>query len=324
MATSGNDNFNQTRNEIIYDALSLIGVYGIGRTVSSEDMSFCNNMLNKMIKAWQAKGLHLWAKEEGMLFIADNTASYTLSNASTSARATLRTDAVMTQLNGDAASGATSLTVDSTANMATSDIIGIVQTDDVVHWTTISTIPSSTTLTIASGLAGAAADNNNVYTFTTRINKPLRILSMRRVKGIDSGSTSTQSAIPMLALSHEEYFDLPNKTMNSDNPTHFYYNPDLTSGLLYLWPRPADPNVYFEFTYERTLEDFDASTDNADLPTEWLEVLTYQLAVRIAPAFGKDEKSMALLIPMASSMLEDILNWDSEVTSIKLSTNFRA
>lgn len=324
MATSGSDNFLQTRNEIIYDALSLIGVYGIGRTVSSEDMSFCSNMLNKMIKAWQAKGLHLWAKEEGVLFIADNTAEYTLSNASSSARVTSKADAVVTELNGAAASGATSLTVDSTTGMTVADIIGVVQDDDVVLWTTIATIPSSTTLTLTVGLSAAAADNSNVYTFTSRINKPLRILSVRRVSGIDSGGTTTKSEVPLQALSHEEYFDLPSKTLNADNPTHYYYNPDLTSGKLYLWPRPANPEVYFEFTYERALEDFDASTDNPDLPAEWLEVLTYQLAVRIAPAFGKDEKSMALLIPMATSMLEDLLNWDSEVTSIKLVPNLRS
>ena len=324
MATSGSDNFNQTRNELVYDALSLIGVYGIGRTISSEDMSFCTNMLNKMIKAWQAKGIHLWAKEEGILFIADNTAEYTLSNASSSARVTSKADAVITELDGAAASGATSLTVTSTTGMATSDIIGIVQDNDVINWTTISTIPTATTLTIASGLSAAAADNSNVYTFTSRINKPLRILSMRRITGIDAGSTTTKSEIPMMPLSHEEYFDLPSKTQNAANPTHFYYNPDLTSGTLHLWPRPSDPEVYFGFTYERALEDFDASTDNPDLPTEWLEVMTYQLAVRVAPAFGKDEKSMALLIPMASAMLEDMLNWDTEVTPIKLMPNLRS
>src|SRR3990167_3017319 len=114
MATSGSVNFNQTRNDIITDALGLIGVYGVGRTISSEDMTYCSNALNKMIKAWQGKGIHLWSKEEGVLFPAAYTAEYILSSDATSARACLASDAVITQLNGAHASGATSLTVDST------------------------------------------------------------------------------------------------------------------------------------------------------------------------------------------------------------------
>jgi len=315
MATSGSINFNQTRNELIQDAFQLIGVYGVGRTVSSEDMNFASNILNKMVKAWQAKGLHLWSKEEGTLFIADNVGEYTLSNASASARATLRSDTVITEIaSGALASGSTSVTVDSTTDMATSDIIGIVQDDDVVHWSTISTIPSSTTLTIALATTAAAAENSNVYTFTTRINKPLRILSMRRVTGVDAGSTSTRSEISMVRLSHQDFFNLPNKSTNG-TPSHYYYNPDLTDGLLHLWPRPSDPEVYFEFTFERMIEDFDASTNNPDFPSEWLECLTYQLAYRLAPPFGKDKNKLQ---PEASVMLTDLLNWDAEVTSITI------
>ena len=316
MATSGSVNFNQTRNELIQDAYQLIGQYGVGRTISAEDQAFAARILNKMVKSWQAQGLHLWSKEEGILFIADNTGEYTMGNASSAARSTLASDAVITELNGAHSASATSLTVDSTSGMTASDIIGIVLDDDSTDWTTIVSVDSSTTLTITTGLSSAAADNNNVYTFTSRATKPLRILSMRRVTGIDSGATTTQSEIPMLPLSHEDYFNLPVKTSNG-LPTHYYYNPDLTDGKLYLWPRPDDPEMRMHFTFERQLEDFDASTDNPDLPSEWLEAITYQLAVRLAPAFGKDQK-LTVLAPMASIMLESMLNWDNEVTSLFL------
>lgn len=319
MATSGSINFTQTRNEIINDAFQLIGVYGIGRTISSEDMVFANSLLNKMVKAWQAQGLHLWSKEEAYLFIADNVGQYTLSNDSSSARACSRDDAVITQLNGDHTASDTTLVVDSTTGMNAADIIGIVLDDDTIHWTTIVSVDSSTALTITSGIASAAADNSNVYTFTSRINKPLRIHSMRRVSGVDVAGTSTRTEIEMQCLSHDEYFNLTTKTI-SGTPTCFYYTPDLSTGTLYMWPRPNDPNIYFEFTYERMLEDFDASTDNADFPTEWLECLTYQLAIRLAPAFGKDQK-LQMLLPMASMMYDTMLEWDSEVNSIQFSPN---
>lgn len=315
MATSGSVNFNQTRNEIITDALQLIGIYGVGRTVSAEDMTFANNLLNKMVKAWQAQEIHLWTKEEGVLFIADNTGEYTLSNESSAAKATKADDAVITELNGAALVSATSLTVDSTAGMAANDNIGIVLDDDTVHWTTIVSVDSSTTLTIDDGLASAAADNNNVYTFTNRINKPLKIHSIRRVTGIDSGSTTTQTEIPMQMISHSDYFDLPTKSHNGLS-SHFYYNPDISNGKVYLWPRPNDPEMYFRFTYTRQLEDFDSASDNADFPSEWLECLTYQLAVRLAPAFGKDQKAIAAIAPLASTMLKNMLDYDRELSSV--------
>ena len=310
MATSGSVNFNQTRNEIIQDALALIGVYGVGRTISSEDMNFASNMLNKMVKTYQAEGLHLWSKEEAYLFIADNTASYTLDGST--ARAALASGSVLTELNGAHSASATTLTVDSTTGMTAADVIGIVNDDDAVTWTTIVSVDSSTGLTITSGLDGACADNSNVYTFTSRINKPMRVLGMRRV----TGGPSSPSSIPMMALSHQEYFDLPNKETNG-LPTHFYYNPDLSSGKLYMWPRPNDPEMYFEMTFERQLEDFDSSSDNPDFPTEWLECLTYQLAVRLAPAFGKSTMLQAIG-PIAQDLYKQVSSFDTEAYSISI------
>ena len=309
MATSGSVDFNQTRNEIIQDALSLIGIYGVGRTVSSEDMSYCARTLNRMIKAWQAKGLHLWSKEEGVLFVADNVGEYTLGNGSSNARACLWSDAVITELNGAHSASDTALTVDDTTNMAASDIVGIVLDDDSVDWTTISSVDSSTQITVASGLSSAAADNNNVYTFTSRINKPLRIHDVRRVTGV-----STRTEIPLTNVSHQEFQEISLKT-NNGLPSQWHYDPDLTTGKLSLWPRPDDPEMYFRFTFERMIEDFDASTDNPDLPSEWLETIVYQLAYRLAPAFGVDKN---IVQPEASVMLENMLSWDSEISSVQL------
>jgi hypothetical protein len=202
--------------------------------------------------------------------------------------------------------------------MAASDIFGVVQSDDTVHWTTITTVDSSTQVTITDATTASAADNTNVYTFTSRINKPLRIHSVRRINGIGT----SVSAIPLVELSHEEFFNLPNKNLNSANPSHFYYSPDLSDGTLYLWPRPSDPEVYFAFTYDRMLEDFDASTDNADFPTEWLEVLTWQLAVRLAPAFGKGQMAIQQIEPKAISMLQDMMAWDNETVSVYIQPGY--
>lgn len=316
MATSGSTNYSQTRNEIISDALQLLGVYGLGRQISSEDVAFCSNMLNKMVKAWENRGLHLFTKTEGVLFVTDSTGQYTLSNAATSARATNWSDAVITQLSVAAASSATTLTVDSTTGMTAADIIGVVRDTDVITWTTIVSVDSSTGLTLTAGLGSAAAIDSNVYTFTSRINKPLRILSMRQVSGVDDGTTSgLVTETPLSMLSYSDFMDLPNKTING-TPTHYHYNPNVSDGTLYLYPRPDNPDIYFRMTYERAIEDFDSASNDADFPQEWLEVLTYQLAVRIAPAFGKDQKAISIIAPLAAQLFNEVLDYDAEVGSL--------
>lgn len=314
MATSGSYNYSQTRVDVINDAFQLLGVYGVGRTTSAEDMTFANSLLNKMIKAWGTKGLHLWAKTEGVLYLTPNVAEYTIGNGSSDAYVTNKSDEVITQLNGALAAAATSVTVDNTTNMTVGDKIGIVLTDKTIHWTTIATIPSSTTLTLTSGVSGAALDNALVYTFTNRLYKPLRVLDARLLQGIDTGSTSTLTELPMTSIAYQDYFELPVKT-TSGIPNQFHYNPKLTSGKMYVWPRPSDGSYRIQFSYERVLEDMDAATDDFDFPSEWLESLTYQLAVRLGPPFGK-EKRAQFLAPLAGIMLEDLLNWNNEITSV--------
>lgn len=317
MATSGSQNFSQNRDAIINDAYQILGIYGIGRTISAEDTTVASNALNRMIKSWATKGLHLWAKEEGVLFITPNEAEYTLGNAAGDAHATKVSDLVLTQLNGAHAASATSITVDDTTGMAGSDNIGIVTTDKTIHWTTISSVDSSTTLTIASGLDSAASDDGLVYTYTNKIYKPLRILDARRRTGIDSGATSTEFDLPLTEVSYQDYFELPQKTINSI-PNQFHYNPKLTSGKLYLFPRPSDGAERIHISYERVIEDMDSASDDFDFPSEWLEPLTWQLAVRLGPMFGRTQK-MEQILPIASAMLDNLLDWNAEVSDIQLS-----
>ncbi len=315
MSTSGSVNFSQSKNQLILDAFQLIGIYGIGRTVSAEDMTFASNILNKMVKAWGTKGLHLWCKSEGVLFLTPYSEKYSLGSSSSDAYAATESDVIITKLNGSAIASTTALTVDNTTGMATSDKIGIVTSDKTIHWTTIATIPTSTTLTITLGLDSAADDNTLVYTFTSRINKPLRMLDCRRRTGYNSNS-STIVDIPMSIVSHSMYFNNSVKTSNGE-PVQAYYDPELTNGNFYLWPRPTDGNTRVHFTYERIIEDLDDTSDDFDFPSEWLEALTYQLAVRLARPFGV-ASALTDMLPLASTMLEDLLSWDNEVTTISM------
>jgi hypothetical protein len=62
------------------------------------------------------------------------------------------------------------------------------------------------------------------------------------------------------------------------------------------------------------LEDFDTASNDPDFPAEWIECLGYNLAVRIAPMFGKQVPPEVLAV--AGQLKESLEGWSQESGSI--------
>lgn len=151
------------------------------------------------------------------------------------------------------------------------------------------------------------------YALTPDSQKPLRILSVRR-------RNSSNVDTPMRMLSRQEYFDLPNKT-TSGAPTCWYYDPQTTTGTLYVWPRPSssDASAYtLPYTYLRRMDDMDATNNDADIPQEWLRALSYTLASELALKFGIAPDIRAEITQRAANHLDQIEMWDNETAAIFL------
>jgi hypothetical protein len=273
MATSGSANFSISRDDIIGDALVMVGEIEDGGTISGTRLASCSRRLNLMVKAWMATGAKLWAMKQATLFLAPGTARYSLGATGTHCTHTY----VQTTLSTDEAISSTSLSLTSTTGMSASDNIGIVLDDGTIHWTTISGAPGAPT-TIATGLASAATSGNVVFTYTSKINRPQRIDSesayWRSLQGQDT---------PIRIKSRSEYAQLPNKS-SEGKIVQAFYDPQLTDGVLYLWPTPDDATDVLQFWYERILEDFDAAANTPDFAIEWGEALIYGLADALAPS----------------------------------------
>lgn len=299
MATSGSVDYNLNRDEIIREALDLLGVSGISQSISDDDLQSCHRSLNNMVKAWQAQGIHLWTEQEATLFLDTTSQSYTLSSSGDRASNTV----IETTISADEASGQTILSITDSTGMTAADVVGIEQDDGTMHWTTIASVDSSTQITVDDALTDEAASTNHVFSFTTKINRPLDIIHVRNRD--DNNDDSTLSKV-----SREEYFDIINKDATG-SPVQYYYDPQLSAGKIYIWPVSDSVVNRLKFTYRRSLEDFDAASDNPDFPQEWLEALIYNLAVRIAPKFNK-EKKVQLIALQAEQFKQDMLDWDQE------------
>jgi hypothetical protein len=310
MATSGSVDYTRTRDNIINDAYRLCGAVALGETPSSEESAAGVAALQAMVKAWQADGTNLWKIEDCVLFLTKGTERYSL--GASGDRAALSSDTVVTKVNGDHSSSDTTILVDSVTGMAASDAIGIVLDDGSIHWTTISSI-SSLTITIASGIASAAADNNIVFTYTTLLARPLRILDARRRVWTDPTAPVDVPFSDM--LSREEYFDLPNK-MSEGKPVQGFYDPQLSKGDFYLWNAPDSAAETVNFTGAMPIEDFDAAGNDPDFPQEWIEAVTWNLAVRLAPAVGTPIQERGWLKNEAAEKKYLLSIWDSEPASV--------
>jgi hypothetical protein len=323
MATSGSTNYTQTRDDIVNDAFALIGY--VTDDIQNEDNNFARRMLNDMIKMWQADGLHLWSKTEGFLFLDQYTAKHSITGTSSGAKFANADDVIITQLGAAEAIGQTAITVDSTTGMAASDVVGIVQDDGSTHWSTTASVDDATTITINDATTVAAATDNNVYTFTTYVAVPRRVLDARLVEnGLDTNASGDAiSEIPMTELAHQSYFELNRKTSDGV-PTYWYYDRQRDQGDMYVWPRCSDTKNHLKVTYERFLEDFDSATDNPDLPVEWLSCIKHNLAVMIAPAFGRATKVQEDGTAARAAELKNRLDgWDRETASVRFTIESR-
>lgn len=78
MAVSGSNNFNQTEQEIIRDALILCGGLEDDETPTAEQSTHARRALNRMVKAWSKKGLKAWCNNEVSLTLVASQASYSI------------------------------------------------------------------------------------------------------------------------------------------------------------------------------------------------------------------------------------------------------
>ena len=171
MATSGSIDFAITRDQIIEEALSEIGIFREGADITAAEYTntknYCIRVLNRMVKAWMAQGIHLWTVGEGTVFFDQDTAKYNL-NGSTGDESTNAATIVETTISAAEANGQTVLSLTTVTGMTAADRILIEIDDGTVHSTTISSIDTTNkTVTVAVAIDGAAAAGNAVFSYTT-------------------------------------------------------------------------------------------------------------------------------------------------------------
>jgi len=275
--------------------------------------------LNLMVKAWMSDdGPNLWTYQYLTAYLTVGQRKYDFGTSGDHITATPYSTTTSAAL---AISG-TSMTVASITNMTSGDNIGVEMSDGVLHWTTINGAPSGSTVTLTTGPTVAVNSGARVHFYTTKSNRPQRIISARRRQ------LSNNSDTPLVIMSRSQYDDLSTKFGSTESGsdsiiTQVYYDPQLT-GSMYVWPPSSVETQTLELTTQRLIEDFDGASDNPDYPAEWFDALVWGLAARLAVIFGVNKEVYARVKLEAESSKRDVLAHDRELdASIFLEPNYR-
>ena len=312
MATSGSTDFNLTANDIVTRSLRHLGMFQGGEAPAAEDMATGIEGLNVLVKQLPAEGINLWKQEELILWLVKGTTKYSIGPTGDHAAISW----VRTTLSAAAVATDATLTVSSIAGMSSADFVGIVLDDGTLQWDTINGAPAGSTVTLTGTVDSAAASGNQVWTYTAKPSRPLRMNTPRR-------RDSAVQDIPIWDVSRQEYFDTPNKTSQA-SPVNVYYDPQLTNGEVHVWPAPDTVNDTLLFTAKMPIEDFDGSTNNPDLPQEWLGGLAWMLADEIALEYEIPPDRHARINIKAEQAKAYLKAWDFEDDSVSFQPDFES
>jgi hypothetical protein len=300
MSTSGSTDFNLTRDELLLGALRLVGKSGRGKTPSAADIADAAEAMELMVKSLQATGAHLWKEQDATLFIEKGTAVYSIPSAN------ITQSYVTTSMKVAGVTTDGTIDVNSITGLTSGDYIGIELDDNTMQWTIINGAPAGDTVTLTDALTGAAAISNTVYAYTTKIVRPLKAVMARRINEND---------VDIDVVSKDEYKRLPTKGATGQ-VNQVYYDPQLTTGKLYIWPTGSLATDRVEVTFMMPIEDMDSSNVNPDFPQEWLLALKFGIASLLGPEYGIKLDRQMYLDSRASSYMKAAIDFDEEYSSV--------
>jgi hypothetical protein len=315
MATSGTYTLSKTKTEIIAEAFAILKIGSDGETLTNET-GRANNSVNLALKQMQAQAGHLWAATEGTLFLEVGQEQYDFRLSTVHAANTW----YETTITNATAANALSFTVTSTTDILDGDVIGIIQNDNNLFWTTVDGTPSSLTVRVddaipLSTLSGAFVRNYRAASATSPELIPIsRVINVRRQE-------TTDYEIPIIFKSRATYFNLPNKTQKGTPIQAYYSRQDVageTSGIMYLWSSPISSVPVINFTYERKIQLVLDADDTLDIPDYALEAFAYHLAVRLIPKYGASQAHAMFVRAEADRLMNDMLTFDSELYPIEI------
>lgn len=332
MALSGSKNYTDsvTAAQIVALALRRLGVIDHADSVDSTEEADAMLVLNLMVKEWSKHGsLDNWLRQTAAVWLVEPGVKNTFSLGPTGDRAAFSWWETIITAGG--VNGSTSINIEDVdaEHCVSGSWIGIKLDNGRIFFTQISGTPT-TSVSLASAMDGAASSGNKVYIYNTasQISRPVRLLYASRITK-DSVNTSVASESvggmesEVMIVGMNEYRTLAQKKQ-SGPPISVYYEPTLSNGTLHVWPTGDVGQDYDKLmlTYNIYVDDFDATTDNAQFPPEWINTIAWCLAAELGPEYGISEREQSRLDRKAMFQFNEMLDNDVENASVVFNRDY--
>ena len=272
-----------TALDLITGGLRNIKVLAAGETPGGQESADALQVLNDLLESWSIDHLTIYSVVENILDFTAGQYQYTIGNP-----------------DGGTFSGTTvaGSNVVSGVTIPTTLAIGSSVYDTKNGGQGL--IPAGTTiLSFGGGIvtmsnnALANSSGSDVITFTVpgnfAIPRPLRITnSFTRITA--SGSTGLDYQIDFEG-GRDKYTAIGLKGIQAPWPVVGWYNPTFPLGNVYFYPNPSGFGELHLFT-DTILSDFDSLTQLINLPQGYARAIKKNLALELAPEYGKQPSAM--------------------------------
>lgn len=275
--------------DIITGAMRSIGVLEAGETPNAQDAADALQVLNDMMESWSLDHLIIYASVENLLSFTAGQYQYTVGNYSAGS------------FIGTLTSGSPTITgVTVPANIAALGDLTDTSVAIPTGTTVISFNSGAGTVTMSANATATVASDIISYTIpgNFKIARPLRITNaFTRITA--SGGTGLDYGIEIIG--RDKYSALGYKGIQGPWPIALYYDPTFPLGNLYFYPNPSQAGVLHLWT-DTILNDFSSLTTAINLPQGYARALKKNLALELAPEYGKT--AGALLVKQAKESKE--------------------
>ena len=269
--------------------------------ITPEIVEQCLDSLFMLIMSLSSRGINLWCVDRKLIPLNVGQSTYTLPAGTIDVLNLLHVTPV--QIDASYQYNAN----DTTAYLSEDVLVGRVGllwseaptaevnlqwSRDNVIWTTFSTI--------------AVSDITTGQYLWLEVDPGLNVNQVRAVSadlGVmdDMILASGGREIMMTPFNRDDWANQPNKTQTSNTQVNYYFE-KLVNPRITVWPAPASSQNYMALYRHRQIQDVGDLQNELELPTRWLEAISWHLALRIAfEVPGVDPQRRQELVGMASN-----------------------
>jgi hypothetical protein len=291
----------KTAGDLIREALRAATITGTESPVSSKDFAMGQDHLNDILRNLQSDQIHMWSETEATIPMNQGQRAYVFGTDHAFTDYIYRTASA-------AVSGATVLNIGSNTGVTIGDNIGVELSTGVRQWTTVDSLSGINSVNLDAALLASVNDSATVYIYTTGIDQPVRILSLRYSDG------ETYSDIQTWQISRDEYYNLTDKS-DTGSTNQWYFSRQLNAGVLNVWPTADNCKRLLRITFIKPQEIPADQSENVAIPPEWYLGLKFQLATDLGVTYAVDANRLMILEQKAAAYMQKARDADQEFTS---------